>query len=86
MFGLLLRELNSAQAKIIAERMRKKYRTPDRKAGNRCDVPGQSDHQYWLVFFQRVTRNISLVMTEADKAAEAKAGATKWSSYLSAKY
>ena len=60
-FGLLFTELNSAQAKIIAERMRKNVEL-------RYDVPEQMTISIGTVFSTGDTHNISLVMTEADKA------------------
>ena len=63
-FGLLFTELNSAQAKIIAERMRKNVELLT-GFSNRYDVPEQMTISIGTVFS---TRNISLVMTEADKA------------------
>ncbi|MEZ2470938.1 diguanylate cyclase domain-containing protein, partial [Escherichia coli] len=66
-FGLLFTELNSAQAKIIAERMRKNVELLT-GFSNRYDVPEQMTISIGTVFSTGDTRNISLVMTEADKA------------------
>lgn len=73
-----LPELNSAQAKIIAERMRKNVELLT-GFSNRYDVPEQMTISIGTFFSTGDTRNISLVMTEADKALrEAKSeGATK---------
>ena len=66
-FGLLFTELNSAQAKIIAERMRKNVELLT-GFSNRYDVPEQMTISIGTVFSTGDTHNISLVMTEADKA------------------
>ncbi|VEC63826.1 putative signal transduction protein [Escherichia coli] len=88
MFGLLFTELNSAQAKIIAERMRKNVELLT-GFSNRYDVPEQMTISIGTVFSTGDTRNISLVMTEADKAlrrSEKRGGQqSDYSSYLSAK-
>ena len=67
MFGLLFTELNSAQAKIVAERMRKNVELLT-GFSNRYDVPEQMTISIGTVFSTGDTHNISLVMTEADKA------------------
>jgi GGDEF domain-containing protein len=56
-----------AQAKIIAERMRKNVELLT-GFSNRYDVPEQMTISIGTVFSTGDTRNISLVMTEADKA------------------
>lgn len=87
-FGLLFTELNSAQAKIIAERMRKNVELLT-GFSNRYDVPEQMTISIGTVFSTGDTRNISLVMTEADKAlreAKSEGQQSDYSSYLSAKY
>ena len=66
-FGLLFTELNSAQAKIIAERMRKNVELLT-GFSNRYDVPEQMTISIGTVFSTGDTHNISLVMTQADKA------------------
>lgn len=68
MFGLLFTELNSAQAKIIADRIRKNVELLT-GFSNRYDVPEQMTIKgIGTVFSTGDTRNISLIMTEADKA------------------
>ena len=76
-FGLLFTELNSAQAKIIAERMRKNVELLT-GFSNRYDVPEQMTISIGTVFSTGDTRNISLVMTEGGQQSD-------YSSYLSAK-
>lgn len=75
-FGLLFTELNGARQKSLRN-VCVKCRTPDRFS-NRYDVPEQMTISIGTVFSTGDTHNISLVMTEADKALrEAKARATK---------
>lgn len=66
-FGLLFTELNAAQAKIIAERIRKNVELLT-GFSNRYDAPEPMTISIGSVFSTGDTRNISLVMTEADKA------------------
>ncbi|HAI3445877.1 TPA: GGDEF domain-containing protein [Escherichia coli] len=66
-FGLLFTELNAAQAKIIADRVRKNVELLT-GFSNRYNVPEQMTISIGCVFSTGDTRNISLVMTEADKA------------------
>ncbi|ENK6891833.1 GGDEF domain-containing protein [Escherichia albertii] len=66
-FGLLFTELNTAQAKIIAERVRKNVELLT-SFSNRYDVPEQMSISIGSVFSTGDKRNISLLMTEADKA------------------
>ncbi|HBC9289179.1 TPA: GGDEF domain-containing protein [Escherichia coli] len=66
-FGLIFTELNTAQAKIIADRVRKNVELLT-GFSNRYNVPEQMTISIGCVFSTGDTRNISLVMTEADKA------------------
>ncbi|EJE3857864.1 GGDEF domain-containing protein [Escherichia coli] len=66
-FGVLFTELNTAQAKIIAERIRKNVELLT-GFSNRYDVPEQMTISIGSVFSHGDTRNISLIMSETDKA------------------
>ncbi|WP_276606698.1 diguanylate cyclase [Escherichia sp. E4385] len=66
-FGLLFTELNAAQAKIIAERVRKNVELLT-GFSNRYAVPEPMTISIGSVFSTGDTHNLSLVMTEADKA------------------
>ena len=59
--------MNAAQAKIIADRVRKNVELLT-GFSNRYNVPEQMTISIGCVFSTGDTRNISLVMTEADKA------------------